>query len=1152
VKISSYGEPDYAFGQRMLTLRTQIGLTQAGLGQLLGVSRRAVVKWEGGLSYPSAGHLQALIALGMQQRVFAAGGEAEEIRALWRAAHQKVLLDEQWLQGLLATGHPRPTQPRRGSSPARPSTTVEGRPPGELVAPLVGRATAFSQLVGHYQQAQQGQPQAALLVGEAGIGKTRLAREFVAWARTQGAEVLSGQAFELGGRLPYQTLVEAIGPRLEEENAPEDLLSDLWLSELSRLLPELRVRYPDLPAPTEDDLTAKIRLFEAVARLVEALTLRAPLVLLFDDLHWMDGASLDLLRYLGHDWSRQRSRVLLLLTVRSEGLEPQSRLAVELSDLERDLPVSQVNLQPLSQTETLQLLEAVVGAREPGEAAPSRAAAAQPGKSETKLSGLGDILFAHTGGQPLYLLETLKLLREREWLVPELAADGTWRLALAVEIATVVAHERSQRELLPPSVRALIQARLAKLSQPAHQLVMTSAVLGTPASAQLLWQVAEVEAQIGVEALEEAIGHGILREEEVGESGGHLSSYGFSHDLMREVVYTELAAARRQVLHRRALASLEREGAKAAELAYHALAAGEAAAAYRASVQAGMEAAAVFAVEDAIGQYQQARALLQAHHGRQSEPPATEVERLYTHLGQAYAFQYAWAQAQEAYEELLAYAQQKRLPALASLTSNRLAILAVQQAQDRPKVRALLDDAWQMAQSSHDQRALAETAWNQAQITGLVWEDLTSALQHGQLALSLARTGDDQELEARSLFTLGVIHLRAGDFEETMHCAQASLALYARLGSEPSSSGELSLPYFQIGAPLTQHDAIFPLLNNAQLPYFQIGAPLTQPLTNRTSEAMCLTLLAVAQQQAGQVQASMGSSRRALALAAESKSVWVQVNSAYCLASGLLEAGAYEEALGLMQHTRALARTLPQSIILHRFLTVFGGVYHAMQQWDEARRILAEAVAVAETFDLGGMYLTILSQLCMHSAAAGEWEAAYQFALKAIALRKRAGAALAVWDFYRQYETEALLRGGDERQARADVQRLGESLGTNQRFRLPYLRSLAVLAEWEGQSEQAISHLHEAAGIAADLGLPAEQWQIQARLARVYEAWGEPVQAHSAWARAAAIIQGLAQAIGDEVLRSRFLAGPQIQQVLQQAQSAASPALQDHAEQNGR
>jgi signal transduction histidine kinase len=92
-----------------------------------------------------------------------------------------------------------------------------------------------------------------------------------------------------------------------------------------------------------------------------------------------------------------------------------------------------------------------------------------------------------------------------------------------------------------------------------------------------------------------------------------------------------------------------------------------------------------------------------------------------------------WAQAQEAYEELLAYAQHKPLPALASLTYNRLAILAIQQAQDRPTVRALLEDAWQMAQSSSDQRALAETAWNLAQITGMMWEeDLTRALESVQ------------------------------------------------------------------------------------------------------------------------------------------------------------------------------------------------------------------------------------------------------------------------------------------------------------------------------------------------------------------------------------------------------------------------------------
>jgi len=102
VKRSSYGERDYAFGQRMLRLRTSIGLTQAGLADLLGVSRQAVGEWESGSSYPKAEHLKHVIALGVQQQAFAAGQEEEEIRALWHAAHQKVLLDELWLQELLS------------------------------------------------------------------------------------------------------------------------------------------------------------------------------------------------------------------------------------------------------------------------------------------------------------------------------------------------------------------------------------------------------------------------------------------------------------------------------------------------------------------------------------------------------------------------------------------------------------------------------------------------------------------------------------------------------------------------------------------------------------------------------------------------------------------------------------------------------------------------------------------------------------------------------------------------------------------------------------------------------------------------------------------------------------------------------------------
>jgi tetratricopeptide (TPR) repeat protein len=1000
-----------------------------------------------------------------------------------------------------------------GSSP---SATAERRPPSELVAPLVGRATTFSQLMGSLQQAQQGQPQAVLVMGEVGIGKTRLTSEFVAWARAQGAEVLSGHALEMDGRLPYQPLVAALRVRLEEENAPEDLLDDLWLAELARLLPELRVRYPDLSVPTEDELTAKIRLFEAVARLFDALAQRAPLVLFLEDLHWIDGASLDLVRYLGHSWIKHGSRVLLLGTVRSDQLEPRSQLAAELSDLGRDLPVSQVPLQALSQAETLQLVQAIAGEqREHATALPSASGASPAQEQETKLSALGDFLFAQTSGQPLYLLETLKLLRERELLVPRWGADGAWRLEPTVDIAAALVQEQSRRELLPPSVRAMIQARLAKLTQPARQLLLAGAVLWTHASAQWLWRVAELGVQAGIEALEEAIASGMLREEKAG--AGHPGSYRFAHELIRDVVYTELGEARRHVLHQRALALLQAEEVPAATLAYHALASGETGVAARYSVQAGDEALAVFAVEDAIRRYEQARSLLQEHRPRmQGVLPGPEIEHLYVCLGQAYAFQHSWQQAQQPYEELLAYAQQHRLPMQASMTLNRLAILAVQQSFDKPEVRALLEQAWQIAESSHDQQALAETAWNQAQIIGVVWDDPKRALPHGEQALSLARGIQDKELEARSLCLLGLIHIRGGDFEEAMYCVEASLALYTALGSEPAAARELSLPFIAI------------------------GAPLTQPLTDRATEAVCWALLAYAQVQGGQVQHSLRSGRRALALAQEIKNVWAQVISMTDLTYGLLDAGAYEEALRLMQDAVAQARTLPPVVNFQIFLTALGSTYQAVQQWGEARAALEEAEALAERLDLGALRVPALTRLCMHYALTGEWEAAYRYAVKAIAIRKRSDAAVIALDFYRQYETEALLRGGDERQARAVVHRLGERVGPNRRFRLPYLRSLAVLATWDGQSEQTIGHLQEAAQVATDLGLPGERWQIQAALASLYEAIGQQEQARTAFGEAATIIQELAEGIGDEVRRSRFLAGPQIHQVMQHAQGAAS------------
>src|SRR2546423_12224681 len=106
----------------------------------------------------------------------------------------------------------------------------------------------------------------------------------------------------MGGRLPYQPLVHALSRHLEAEPMPEALLSATWLSELSRILPELRERYPFLSEVPGDEMTARIRLFEAVTRLLQAFCERAPVVLSIDDVQWADTASLDVLHYAGQRW----------------------------------------------------------------------------------------------------------------------------------------------------------------------------------------------------------------------------------------------------------------------------------------------------------------------------------------------------------------------------------------------------------------------------------------------------------------------------------------------------------------------------------------------------------------------------------------------------------------------------------------------------------------------------------------------------------------------------------------------------------------------------------------------------------------------------------------------------------------------------------
>ena len=135
----------------------------------------------------------------------------------------------------------------------------------------------------------------------------------------------------------------------------------------------------------------------------------------------------------------------------------------------------------------------------------------------------------------------------------------------------------------------------------------------------------------------------------------------------------------------------------------------------------------------------------------------------------------------------------------------------------------------------------------------------------------------------------------------------------------------------------------------------------------------------------------------------------------------------------------------------------------------------------------------------------------------------------------RRHETEALLRGGSTEQAREDVRRFGERSRNKRRYRIPYLRASAVLAQWDNELDQAIAHLEAARDLAEQLGLPGELWQILAALGELYQACKNESQARQAFARAAQVVQSLAGRMEDEQHRTTFLSVQQVRTLLAHA-----------------
>jgi DNA-binding SARP family transcriptional activator len=525
--------------------------------------------------------------------------------------------DTEALAARIRTQHP----VSRSLQPQQPNTPVTFL--GNL---FTGRTTEHQALVARYGYAAAGQPQVVVLRGEAGIGKTRLAEAFLARSVSQGANVLQGRAFESGSHMSYQPLIEALRPLLDRGDALAEVFEETWLPPLSHLLPELRELYPDLPADYLEVDGGRTQLFESLVHLTLTLASQTPLVLFVDDLQWVDSATLDWLVYAVRRWRDHEARILLLVSLRSENLQPPGQpqlpnLIEWLAQMERELEPFHLELGSLDEQDTVQLMLSIL---DPPDA------------------DFAQWVFNETRGHPFYLMESLKDMLERRALHPKQLREGQWGFEVDAE------HDLGKAIRVPSTVRAVIRSRLSRLSPNAFSLLVAGAVLELRLTFERLCAVSNMAEDTGLPALDELVSGQLLLEV---PQPGAASTYTFTHNMIRDVVYTESGDARRRLFHRRALSILEVAGVSKAMLAHHAVTAGLSEVAFRHSLTAGKEALRLAAVNEAKAHLEKALQL-----AKEELPDSVEVQsqirELYLHLAQAYELSGQPVQSQSMYDEL--------------------------------------------------------------------------------------------------------------------------------------------------------------------------------------------------------------------------------------------------------------------------------------------------------------------------------------------------------------------------------------------------------------------------------------------------------------------------------------------------------------------
>ncbi len=380
---------------------------------------------------------------------------------------------------------------------------------------FVGRDTELERLGQLWKEAAAGGLRVALLAGEPGVGKTRMAAELAGRVHDEGAMVLAGRCDEDLG-VPYQPFVEALRHFADHASSLSDRLGR-YGGELTRLVPELNERVPGLPAPLRSDPeTERYRLFDGVAAWLAAASAEEPVLLVLDDLQWAAKPTLMLLR---HVVRAAGGRVLVLGTYRDSELTHDHPLLEVVPDLRRQGGVERVSLTGLDGVGVTTLVEQASG----------RAL------DEAGLA-LARAIHQETEGNPFFVKEVLRHLVETGAVAQE---EGSWTTRLPVDQLGI-----------PEGVRDVVGRRLARLSGSTNQVLRVAAVAGPEFELGVVQAAGDVSEETLLGAVEEATEARLVLEVSA-------TRFRFAHALVRTTLYESLTAARRITVHRKVAEAIE-------------------------------------------------------------------------------------------------------------------------------------------------------------------------------------------------------------------------------------------------------------------------------------------------------------------------------------------------------------------------------------------------------------------------------------------------------------------------------------------------------------------------------------------------------------------------------------------------------------------